>query len=171
MVRTDSKTCLILVAVALLVLTGCSPEMPTPSSGRTPGETLPKATPVDASFFMTVPFDPKSNQALDVKAFETAFLSIARMGQDIAIANWQEAGWAIGNPLGESDVVPHDCALHTRQGVDHQVYAACEGPYKLAVPYDGGDFVYIVFTDGNNRVARVLQTGSLYNPDTMGLIR
>jgi hypothetical protein len=162
--------CVSLLGMALIALTGCAPETAFPSSGTLPQTKAPKATPVDASFFMTVPFDPKSNQALEVKAVETAFVSIARMGKAIALANWEQVGWAIGATLGESDTVPHDCALHSRQGVANQMYAACDGPHKIAVPYDGGDFVYIVFTDDDNRVARVLQTGNLYNPDTTGLI-
>ncbi len=142
--------------------------MPSPA-GPSEGATA-KPTPEDASFFMTVPFAPSGSQTLEIKADETAFMSIASMTQDIPIENWQSLGWNVGTELGESDKVPKDCVLHARTAIAHQLYAACPGPGQLTVPHVGGDFVYIVFTDSNDRIARVLQTGNLYNPDTTGLI-
>ena len=92
------------------------------------------------------------------------------MDSDIPVGNWQNLGWTMGGTLTESDSVPKDCALHARETVTRQLYAACPGPNQVSIPHEGGDFVYIVFTDGQNHIARVLQTGNLYNPDTTGLI-
>ncbi len=60
--------------------------------------------------------------------------------------------------------------LHPRQGVPHQLFARCPGSTAITVPAKGADFMYLVLF-GNNRVVRkTLQTGTLYNPDTTGLI-
>ncbi len=119
---------------------------------------------------MTVPFDPILNRFLEIQPVETALISIASVKADLPLASWTKLGWTLGFTLGESDKVPEDCALHFRAGVASQVYAACSGPATVAIPAEGGDFVYIVFTDTHNRIARVMQTGSKYNPDTTGLI-
>ncbi len=119
---------------------------------------------------MTVPFDPARNRFLEIRPVETALISIASVNADLPLESWTKLGWAMGVTLGESDNIPEDCALHFRIGVAHQVYAACSGPATVAIPDEGGDFVYIVFTDPHNRIARVVQTGSKYNPDTTGLI-
>ena len=119
---------------------------------------------------MTLPFEPTGNQLLEIQPVEIAFMSIASVNTDLPLESWTQLGWTMGYTLGESDKVPQDCALHFRIGVAHQVYAACSGPAKVAIPHEGGDFVYIVFTDTHNRIARVMQTGSKYNPDTTGLI-
>lgn len=174
MTRLNFKTCVSILILALLALTGCAEETTPPPSAPLPEakevKAVPQAAPEEASFFMTSPFDPTGNQPLEIQATETAFMSIAMIDRDVPIENWQTLGWITGNLLGGSDAVPHDCALHARQGIARQLYAACQGPLKISVPHEGGDFVYIVFTDTNNRVARVFQTGSLYKPDTTGLV-
>jgi hypothetical protein len=92
-------------------------------------------------------------------------MSIAAMDNELPLDSWTSLGWTIGSTLGENEKVPSDCALHTRLGAAGQAYASCVGPTKVAVPKEGGDFVYMVFTDTNNRIARVMQTGAKYNPD------
>jgi len=59
---------------------------------------------------MTVPFAPSGNQVLEVKPDETAFMSVASMDRDIPLGNWQTLGWVVGNSIGESDMIPKDCA-------------------------------------------------------------
>ncbi len=166
--KLKASVCFILAA--LLTLTGCSTtDLNTPSASASAASSL-QTDPENASFFMTVPFDPTRNRFLEIGPVETALISIASVNADLPLESWTKLGWALGFTLGESDKVPEDCALHFRIGVARQVYAACSGPATMAIPDDGGDFVYIVFTDTHNRIARVMQTGSKYNPDTTGLI-
>ena len=159
-----------LILAALIALTGCSATEPKTSSPSAPAAPPSQANPENASFFITVPFDPARNRFLEIRPVETALISIASLNADLPLESWTKLGWTVGFTLGESDKVPEDCALHFRIGVAHQVYAACSGPATVAIPDEGGDFVYIVFTDTHNRIARVMQTGSKYNPDATGLI-
>jgi hypothetical protein len=177
-----------IILFTFMALTACSTEAPAaaplpsptslaslpPSQALSPTAPLAnsatKAQPNDMSFFLTVPFDPAGNQVLTIKSIETAFMSIASTDTELPVESWTQLGWAMGNTLGEADQVPPDCALHFRTGLARQAYAACSGPAEVAIPHEGGDFVYIVFTDNNNRIARVVQTGGKYNPDATGLI-
>lgn len=190
MAQINLRNCICLLGLAAITLTGCAEETtvappfvaPTPEASVAANTNVaanvnvnanvnaPQPTPADASFFMTVPFDPAGNQTIDVFSSETAFMSVAALNTAVPVENWMSTGWAVGTSLGESDMVPLDCALHTRQGVERQIYAACPGPGKISIPHEAGDFVYIVFTDAANQIARVVQTGALYNPDTTGLI-
>ncbi len=163
------RTGICTVVAALMALTACSPAGPSAILEQ-PAGGPPKLTAQDAPFFMTVPADLATTQVLEVRAVETVFMSIAAMDTDPPLESWTGLGWAVGSTLGATDRVPQDCALHFRMGVAHQVYAACSGPAKVAIPREGGDFVYIIFTDTSNRIARVMQTGAKYNPDTTGLI-
>jgi hypothetical protein len=164
------RTSVCFILAALIALTACSTTQPKTSSPLAPAAPPPQANPENNSFFMTVPFDPADNRYLEIRPVETALISIASVNADLPLQSWTKLGWVIGCTLGESDTVPEDCALHFRIGIARQVYAACAGPATVAVPDGGGDFVYIVFTDTHNRIARVVQTGSKYNPDTTGLI-
>ncbi len=119
---------------------------------------------------MTIPASLAESQVLEIRAVETVFMSIAAMEADPPLESWTRLGWSIGSTLGPTDGVPQDCALHFRAGVANQVYASCPGPTKVAIPHKGGDFVYLIFTDTSNHIARVMQTGARYNPDTTGLI-
>ena len=170
MARKKVGTCLGLLTLALICLSGCAESINAAPSDSSHQTVPSKATPEDASFFMTVPFEPTGSQTLEIKQTETAFLSIAMVKQDIPVQNWQKLGWTMGDTIGESSSVPRDCALHARDTVNRQLYAACTGLLNVSIPHDGGDFVYIVFTDTDNHIGRVLQTGTLYNPDTTGLI-
>ncbi len=158
------------ILAALITLAGCSTTELDTWSTSAPTALSPQTDPENASFFMTVPFDPTRNRFLEIRPVETALISVASVNADLPLTSWTKLGWALGFTLGESDEVPEDCALHFRIGVARQVYAACPGPATVAIPDEGGDFVYIVFTDTHNRIARVMQTGSKYNPDTTGLI-
>lgn len=164
------KTIVCIILAALIALSACSTGGPSTSPAVQFAAKSAKAAPERASFFMTIPLNPTGNQMLEIRPVETAFISIATMGADLPLEIWTTLGWSLGNTLGESDKVPQDCALHFRISMDHQAYAACSGPAEVVIPHAGGDFVYIVFTDTNNRVARVMQTGSQYNPDATGLI-
>jgi hypothetical protein len=166
--KLRTSACIILAA--LMTLAACSPGRPSASPALQVAATSAKATPKDPSFFMTIPFNPTGKQVLEIRPVETAFMSIATMEADLPLESWTDLGWAMGKTLGQTDKVPQDCALHFRVGMDHQIYAACSGPAEVAIPHEGGDFVYIVFTDTNNRIARVMQAGSQYNPDATGLI-
>ena len=119
---------------------------------------------------MTVPFDPEVNRFVEIKADETAHVSIATTETDLPLENWLAQGWTLGDPLAAYDDIPADCALHFRTGQPRQVYAVCAGPATVAMPTEGGDFVYVVFTNNDNRIARIIQTGAKYNPDATGLI-
>jgi hypothetical protein len=128
------------------------------------------AIPEAALFAMTIPGEPNKNQVLEIKPTESAFMSIATMNADVPLANWEGAGWKIGSAIGAAEAVPPDCALHSRRGIPRQLYAACPGPLTVSIPKASADFVYVVLTGSNNQIARVLRTGTLYNPDTSGLI-
>jgi hypothetical protein len=165
------KLSLCLMMVALTALTACSETQPAATAfSKGQASPLVKPTPEDASFFAAIPFSPDGNQVLETKPVEVAFLSIAAMDAELPLDNWTQLGWTVGGLLDESERVPQDCALHYRNGVNRQAYAVCAGPAKVSIPHDGGDFVYIVFTDADNRIARVMQSGAKYNPDSTGLI-
>jgi hypothetical protein len=171
--RTSIQVCVVLLTMALAG-TALAAHAIAASAVTADAVQLPDPTPTmpaNALFAMTLPGEPNENQVLEIKPTESAFLSVATMNADIPLVPWKAAGWTVGKVIGEADAVPPDCALHSRLGTTHQVYAACQGPLKVSIPQGGGDFIYyVVFTGANNRIARVLRTGSLYNPDTSGLI-
>ena len=123
----------------------------------------------DALFFQTIPA-AGGNQMLQVGIDERASISIASMQGDVPEAIWTNAGWQIGAELKATEEVPQDCVLHPRQGIAHQLYAQCPGGATLMIPNNGADFIYVVLHDAQRAATRILQVGSLYNPDTTGLI-
>ena len=161
---TKLRTGICVALAALVALIACFTAGPS-SAPETAGRSAQ-----NAPFFMTVPASLAESQVLEIRAVETVFMSIAAMEADPPLESWTKLGWAIGSTLGPADRVPQDCALHFRAGVANQVYASCPGPAKVAIPHMGGDFVYLIFTDTSNHIARVMQTGAKYNPDTTGLM-
>ena len=101
---------------------------------------------------------------------ETAHISLANMDGDIDVADWTEAGWAVGRMLGPDEKVPDDCVLHARENIAHQLYASCSAGAAFAVVPQGADFVYIIVITEGRAVARTVQAGRRYNSDTTGLI-
>lgn len=160
----------ILIVAAQMVLSACSATGPSTASAWKLSPKLARAQSDDAAFFMTVPIDTTASQTLEIKAVETAYLSIAAVDADLPLANWTKLGWKVGQPLDATEDIPQDCALHFRTGIAQQAYATCIGPAKVGIPQQGGDFVYMVFTDTNHQIARIMQTGDKYNPDITGLI-
>jgi hypothetical protein len=157
----------LLLVIGLMMVSACSPASPVTAEEQT--NWPDQANPQDSSFFMSVPFNPTGDQLLEIKPQEIAFLSIATVEAKLPLAHWTNLGWMMGANLSQSDPVPQDCLLHYRAGVTGQAYAACVGPITLSIPQEGGDFVYVVFTDTNNRIVRIMQTGVKYRPSTARL--
>jgi hypothetical protein len=107
---------------------------------------------------------------VQIAADEQAAISVASMNTDVPLDTWTDAGWQMGCELDLTEAVPDDCVLHSRQGVPHQLFARCPGSVAVTVPVKGADFVYLVLFGKNRAVRKTLQAGTLYNPDTTGLI-
>jgi hypothetical protein len=89
-----------------------------------------------------------------IESTEVAYLSIANATKNIDLPGWQKAGWKLGNTLGAEDAVPTDCALHTREGADTQVYAACIGPMTVSLLPDSADIIYVTLIIGQDDQVR-----------------
>ncbi len=177
-----SRVSLLFTFALGLVLCACGTDS-TPAPSATPATLLvtPIPTPATSSGAKPIPAAPDglffsqlpvadNNVEIQIAADEQAAISAASMNANVPLDTWTDAGWQTGRELDLTEAVPDDCVLHPRQGVPHQLFAQCPGSTAITVPAKGADFVYLILF-GNNRVVRkTLQTGTLYNPDTTGLI-
>ena len=79
---------------------------------------------------------------------EDVYISVANATEQVRLEDWLAAGWTVGKALGAEEDVPHDCVLHTREGLRLQIFARCPGPRQVAVPRDAADFVYVLYLMG-----------------------
>lgn len=161
------KTIFALIGLAILCLSLAG--WGTYASTSAPAPTIAPAASPNAQFFSTIPLMDEL-QTIHIPANEQAVITAASLNSDVPVVNWTRAGWKIGREIGSTEDLPQDCALHRRQAVARQLYAQCAGGQAITVPTGGAEFIYVVLFDHQRGLQKLLQAGTLYNPDATGLI-